>query len=82
MVSDLVFLSSSPLLSLFFPNPVVVSCSDLIADDVHVSTRCGHCKSLAPHWEQAAKESRGLVKFGMVDCTSEQSLASEWGIKG
>jgi len=43
---------------------------------------CGHCKNLAPHWKAAAQEMEGRVKFGMVDATQEQGLASRFEIKG
>lgn len=32
---------------------------------------CGHCKNLAPHWEAAAKQMKGVVKFGAVDMTTD-----------
>eukprot|EP00923_Selenidium_pygospionis_P034515 GHVN01060128.1.p1 GENE.GHVN01060128.1~~GHVN01060128.1.p1 ORF type:complete len:416 (-),score=45.51 GHVN01060128.1:2065-3312(-) len=43
---------------------------------------CGHCKSLAPEWESAAKELAGKVKVAKVDATTETVLASRFGIKG
>ena len=30
---------------------------------------CGHCKQLAPSWELAAKQLKGVVKMGAVDMT-------------
>ena len=30
---------------------------------------CGHCKQLAPSWELAAKQLKGVVKVGAVDMT-------------
>ena len=30
---------------------------------------CGHCKQLAPSWELAAKQLKGVVKLGAVDMT-------------
>lgn len=44
---------------------------------------CGHCKNLAPEWEEAATmlKSQG-VKLGAVDATAEQRLAQTYGIKG
>ncbi|OQR87228.1 disulfide-isomerase [Achlya hypogyna] len=43
---------------------------------------CGHCKSLAPEWEQAASELRGAVKLGALDATAHEAKAAEYGIKG
>ena len=43
---------------------------------------CGHCKALAPEWEEAAKQLKGNVKLGAVDATVHQSLASQYQIKG
>jgi protein disulfide-isomerase A6 len=35
---------------------------------------CGHCKQLAPSWELAAKQLKGVVKLGAVDMTEHQSV--------
>ena len=35
---------------------------------------CGHCKSLAPSWEKAAKNLKGVVKVGAVDMTTDQDV--------
>ena len=43
---------------------------------------CGHCKNLAPEWEEAAKKLQGSVKLGAVDATVATELASKYGIKG
>ena len=32
---------------------------------------CGHCKSLAPAWTEAAKQLKGVVKVGAVDMTTD-----------
>lgn len=33
----------------------------------------GHCKTLAPIWEDLARETKGLVNIGSVDCTIHKS---------
>ncbi len=43
---------------------------------------CGHCKSLAPHYEKASKALKGFIKVGAVDMTVHQSIGSPYGIKG
>eukprot|EP00270_Netrium_digitus_P011488 TRINITY_DN3661_c0_g1_i1.p1 TRINITY_DN3661_c0_g1~~TRINITY_DN3661_c0_g1_i1.p1 ORF type:complete len:442 (+),score=115.82 TRINITY_DN3661_c0_g1_i1:93-1418(+) len=43
---------------------------------------CGHCKSLKPDYLRAATASKGIVKFGAVNCDEHKSLASEYGIRG
>ncbi|CAK9259751.1 unnamed protein product [Sphagnum jensenii] len=43
---------------------------------------CGHCKKLAPEWKTAAKNLKGKVKLGQVDCDAETSLAQKYGVKG
>ncbi|CEP64290.1 protein disulfide isomerase PDI1 LALA0_S11e00782g [Lachancea lanzarotensis] len=44
---------------------------------------CGHCKTLAPHYVEAAAvlESKGIA-LAQVDCTEETELCMEQGIKG
>lgn len=45
---------------------------------------CGHCKSLAPHYEEAATELKDKhgIKLMKVDCTEQQDLCQEQGIRG
>ena len=43
---------------------------------------CGHCKSLAPHWEKAAKQLKGFVEVGAVDMTTDKSVGSPYDVKG
>jgi len=43
---------------------------------------CGHCKSLAPEWEKAAKNLKGVVKLGAVDMTEHESVGKPYDIKG
>jgi len=43
---------------------------------------CGHCQSLAPEYEKAATNLKGIVKVGGINCDDEQELAGRFGIKG
>ena len=43
---------------------------------------CGHCKAMKDEWIKAAGAMGGIVHFGAVDATVEQSLASQYGIQG
>jgi len=43
---------------------------------------CGHCKSLAPEYDKAAKALEGIVKLGAVDMTTDESVGGPYGIKG
>ncbi|KXS15919.1 protein disulfide isomerase [Gonapodya prolifera JEL478] len=44
---------------------------------------CGHCKALAPEYEKAATslKSNG-IPLAKVDCTAEEEVCSEHGVKG
>ncbi|CAR23820.1 protein disulfide isomerase PDI1 [Lachancea thermotolerans CBS 6340] len=44
---------------------------------------CGHCKTLAPHYVEAAAtlESKN-IPLAQVDCTTEEELCMEHGIRG
>jgi protein disulfide-isomerase A1 len=44
---------------------------------------CGHCKALAPEYEEAAttlKEKN--IKLAKVDCTEETDLCQQHGVEG
>lgn len=44
---------------------------------------CGHCKSLAPEYEEAAttlKEKN--IALAKVDCTEEADLCQQYGVEG
>ena len=43
---------------------------------------CGHCKTLAPHWEKAAASLKGVVNVGAVDMTTDEEVGKPYGITG
>lgn len=43
---------------------------------------CGHCKTLAPEWEKAARQLKGVVKVGAVDMTTDQDVGAPYKIEG
>ncbi|CAG8782207.1 11567_t:CDS:2, partial [Dentiscutata erythropus] len=44
---------------------------------------CGHCKALAPEYEIAATAlKKDNIKLAKVDCTAEQDLCQEHGVRG
>lgn len=43
---------------------------------------CGHCKTLAPEFEKAARALKGLAKVGAVDMTVHQSVGAPYNIQG
>ena len=55
----------------------------LVPLKAHLSQRCGHCKALAPHYEEAAtalKEKN--IKLAKVDCVNESDLCQSHGVQG
>ncbi|CAH1773728.1 unnamed protein product, partial [Owenia fusiformis] len=45
---------------------------------------CGHCKRLAPTWDELAKKfnEEASIIIGKVDCTIETALCSDQGVQG
>lgn len=45
---------------------------------------CGHCKSLAPEWQKAAKALKGVVNVGAIDMdqSDAQSVGAQYRING
>jgi protein disulfide-isomerase A6 len=43
---------------------------------------CGHCKQLAPAWDKAADQLKGVVRLGAVDMTTDETVGQPYGIQG
>lgn len=44
---------------------------------------CGHCKALAPEYEEAATQLKEKnIPLAKVDCTVEADLCREYGVEG
>lgn len=43
---------------------------------------CGHCKRLAPIYEEVATALKGKVKVGKVNCDEEKAVCSQYGVRG
>lgn len=43
---------------------------------------CGHCKTLAPKFEAAATQLKGVAAIAKVDCTAQDSVCSRFGVRG
>lgn len=53
------------------------------AEDLPRRPRCGHCKALAPEYEEAATTLAAKnIALAKIDCTEEADLCSQHGIEG
>ena len=43
---------------------------------------CGHCKALAPKWEDLSEEHSNEFTFAKVDCTKETITCKRFGVRG
>ena len=43
---------------------------------------CGHCKKMAPDWEEMANEIEGKVKTGKIDAEEFRDVGKAHGVKG
>ena len=47
------------------------------------ASRCGHCKALAPHYEEAATTLKDKnIKLAKVDCVDQADLCQSHGVQG
>lgn len=50
---------------------------------IDLNNRCGHCKALAPEYEEAATSLKEKnIALAKVDCTAEAELCQEYGVEG
>ncbi|CAG8451955.1 11807_t:CDS:2 [Diversispora eburnea] len=79
--------------SLVLPNPTgtVITLTNSNFDDLigsgiwfikFYAPWCGHCKKLAPTWEELGKVLKNKVNVGEVDCTTTQDLCKRFRIEG
>ncbi len=43
---------------------------------------CGHCQAMAPNWVQLAKEMKGRLNIGEVNCDQEARLCKDVRVRG
>lgn len=43
---------------------------------------CHHCQAMAPNWEQLAKEMKGRLNIGEVNCDTESRLCKDVRLRG
>ena len=52
-------------------------------DNVDGVCRCGHCKALAPHYDEAATALKEKdIKIAKVDCVDQPELCQLHGVQG
>lgn len=82
-LSEALYTSSSPVVKLTKDNfKKLVLDSDQLWLIEFFAPWCGHCKALAPAWEKAAKQLKGVVNVGAVDMTTDQEAGAAYGIQG
>ena len=67
------------------PSAALIVRRALIAntDPVVFAPWCGHCKALAPEYEEAATSLKEKnIKLAKVDCTEQADLCQEFGVEG
>jgi len=47
----------------------------------YYSPRCSHCHDLAPTWRRVAKQLKGVIRIGAVNCQDEFMLCQRQGIR-
>jgi protein disulfide-isomerase len=43
---------------------------------------CHHCQALAPNWSNLARQMRGNLNIGQVNCDEEKKLCKQAGVRG
>jgi len=83
LVSSLPYTKDSPVISLTDANFVGTVIGEQKVTVVEFyAPWCGHCKSLAPQYEKAAENLKGIVQVAAIDCDKYKGAAQEFGIKG
>ncbi|KAL5018533.1 hypothetical protein ScPMuIL_004255 [Solemya velum] len=84
VTSGLAFYSSSDEVIVLTPsnfNREVIQSDDIWLVEFYAPW-CGHCRSLTPEWQKAAKALKGVVKVGAVDADEHQGLGGQYGVRG
>ena len=59
-----------------------ISSHDLVLAEFYAPW-CGHCKALAPKYEEAATELKAKdIPLVKVDCTVEEEVCKDYGVEG
>lgn len=73
-------------LSVGFPDPdccCLRAIADLCCSNLVFAPWCGHCKALAPEYEEAATSLKEKdIRLAKVDCTEEADLCKTYGVEG